>query len=40
MFGISCYNSCKETSANFFAQNLEQALLDCQNLLAKIDSKL
>lgn len=40
MFGISCYNSCKETSTRLFAENLEQSLLDCQSLLSKINSKL
>ena len=40
MFGISSFKSCKETNSKLFAENLKDALNECQYLLSKVDSKL
>ena len=39
-FGLSSYNSCKSTSAKIFGQHIQNALIDCQNLLLKVNPKL
>jgi hypothetical protein len=33
IFGLSSLNSCEKTSAKLLAHNINQALVDCQNLL-------
>ncbi len=40
MFGLSALKSCEKTSAKLFGSNIKQALIDCQNLLTRINSKL
>ncbi len=40
MFGISSNNCCPETSAKTFASYIQNALIDCQNLLLKVNHKL
>lgn len=40
LFGISALNSCGQTSAKLYSENLRSSLLDCQKLLLKINSKL
>lgn len=40
MFGISSNNSCKETNSKIFANYIQNALIDCQNLLLKVNHKL
>lgn len=39
-FGISALNSCEKTSAKKFGSKLKESLLDCQNLLLNVNSKL
>lgn len=39
-FGISSNNSCHETSSKKFAGFIQMALIDCQNLLLKVNHKL
>ena len=39
-FGLSSYNSCKSTSAKMFGMHIQNALIDCQNLLLKVNPKL
>ena len=40
MFGLSSHNSCSATSTRGFADQIRQALVDCQSLLLKANSKL
>lgn len=40
LFGISSYRSCAMTNSKIFGENLRDALLDCQALLIKFNSKL
>ena len=41
LFGLSSLNSCPTTSAKEFGNDLQNALIDCQNLLLKVSqSKL
>jgi carnitine O-acetyltransferase len=40
MFGLSSSNSCSTTSAKRFGIQLQNSLIDCQNLLLKVNHKL
>ena len=39
-FGLSSLNSCEKTSAKEFGNQIQNALIDCQNLLLKVTHKL
>lgn len=40
IFGLSSLKSCPITDSRVFGKNIENSLLDCQNLLIKLNAKL
>lgn len=40
IFGLSSFRSCPQTSARVYGQYVQNALIDCQQLLLKVNSKL
>ena len=40
LFGLSSLNSCPKTNAKEFGNQIQNALIDCQNLLLKVNHKL